>query len=118
MNITEVIIIMFFFLQFFVLFFIPAFTDTGSPGYSPRWVVYRPSASTPVTASHFFGGNREAELQPTNFSPLLLFRVFLSFLFSPPSQRYSALTAVCWDYSIIIIIIIIIITLKQQKQQL
>ena len=39
-----------------------------------------------VTASRFLAGNRVAELQPTTFSSLLLFRVFLSFL---TPQRYS-----------------------------
>ena len=51
------------------------------PGYSQHWVVYQPSGSTLVTASRFLARNREAELKPTTFPPLLLFTVFLSFLF-------------------------------------
>ena len=43
------------------------------------------SVSTLVTASLFLAGNREAELNPTTFSSLLLFRVFLSFLFPTPT---------------------------------
>ena len=58
-----------------------------------------------VIASHFLGGNREAELKPITFSSLLLFRVFLSFLFSYLPQRYSVLSAACWGYSIVIYII-------------
>ena len=60
-----------------------AFSDTGSLGSTPRQVVYPPASMVPpwVTASIFLPGNREAELKPTTFSSLLLFRVFLSFLF-------------------------------------
>ena len=65
-----------------------AFDDTGSLG-SPRYMVYPPGSIVPswVTASRFLAGNREAELKSTTFSSLLLFRDFLSFLFSwPPSD--------------------------------
>ena len=58
-----------------------AFDDTGSLGYSPCRVVYRPPVFTIVTAFRFLAENREAELKPTTFSSLSLFRVFL-FLFS------------------------------------
>ena len=54
---------------------LPAFYDTISLG------------SILVTTSRFPTGNREAELKPTTFSLLLLFRVFLFFL---TPQRYSA----------------------------
>ena len=57
--------------------------DTGSLGYPPRWVVYRPLVSTLVTVSRLFAGNRETELKPTYFSSLLHFSVFLSFSFLP-----------------------------------
>ena len=40
-----------------------------------------------MTASRFLAGNWEAELKPTTFSSFLLFRGFLSLLFSlPPSD--------------------------------
>ena len=63
---------------------LPAFGHTGSLGSPPRQVVYPPGSMVPprVTASPFLAGNREAELKHTTFSLLLLFRVFLSFLFS------------------------------------
>ena len=51
-------------------------------GFPPRWVVYHSSGSTPMTASRFFVGNREAELKPTTFSSLLRLRVFLTLFFS------------------------------------
>ena len=63
---------------------LPALDNTGFLGSPPRQVVY-PSGSmvlTWVTASRFLAGNGEAELKPTTFSSLLLFRVCLSFLFS------------------------------------
>ena len=60
----------------------PVFDDTSSLGYPPRLVVY-PRGLTPwVTASHFLVENRGAKLKPTTYSSFLLFRVFLSFLFS------------------------------------
>ena len=66
-----------------VSFVLPACDFTGSLG-SPRQMVYPPGSIVPpcVTASRFLVGNREAELKPTIFSSVLLFRVFLSFLFS------------------------------------
>ena len=57
-----------------------------------------------VTASHFLAGNWEAELEPTAFSPLLLFRGFVSFLFSCPPSDIVSLSDACWDYSLITII--------------
>ena len=39
-----------------------------------------------VTPSRILVENREAELKPTTFSSILLFRVFLSFLFTWPSS--------------------------------
>ena len=45
-------------------------------------------------------------LKPTTFSSLLLFHFFPSFLFScpsPPYQQYSALSAACWGYFLIMI---------------
>ena len=56
--------------------------DTGSLGSPPRRVVYSPG-STLGDCLLFLAGNREAELKLTTFSSLLLFRIFLSFLFSP-----------------------------------
>ena len=63
---------------------LPVFDDTGSLSSPPRRVVYPPGQIVPpwVTAPRFLAGNREAELKPTPFSSLLLFRDFLSFLFS------------------------------------
>ena len=63
---------------------LPAFEDTGSLGSPLRQVVYLLGSMVPpwVTASRFLAGNREAELKPTTFSLLLLFRSFLPFLFS------------------------------------
>ena len=60
---------------------LPAFDDTGSVGSSPRRV-FIPLVPPWVTASRFLAGTREAEPKPTTFPLLLLFRVFLSFLFS------------------------------------
>ena len=62
--------------------------DIGSHSSPPHQMVYPPGFKVPpwVTASSFLAGNREAELKPTTFSSLLLFRVFLSFL-NP--KRYS-----------------------------
>ena len=90
-----------------VSLFLPAFVHTGSSGYPLRRVVYRSYVSSLVTGSRFFAGNREAELKPTTFSLLLLFRVFLSFLFFCPLQRFSALSNDCLSYSLMIYIIII-----------
>ena len=63
---------------------LPAFDDIGSPDSPPRQVVYFPvSIVSPwVTASRFLAANMEAEPKLTTFSSFLLFRVFLSFLFS------------------------------------
>ena len=63
---------------------LPTFDDTGSLGSPPHQVVYPSGSMVPswVTASRFLAGNREAELNPTTFSSLLLFCVFLSSLFS------------------------------------
>ena len=63
---------------------LPAFDTTGSLGSPPRQVVNPPGSMFPpwMTASRFLKGNREAERKPTTFSSLILFRVFLSFLFS------------------------------------
>ena len=60
-----------------VLLVLPAFNDTGS---LVGWHI--PLVPPWVTASRFLAGNRETELNPITFSSLLLFRVFLSFLFS------------------------------------
>ena len=58
-----------------------AFDDTSSLGSPPHQVVYLLGSIVPpwVTASHFHGGNREAELQTTIFYSLLLFHIFLFF---------------------------------------
>ena len=61
---------------------LPAFDDTCSLGSPPRKVVYHASVSTVVTESLFLEGNREAKLKPTTYLLLLLFRVYLSLLFS------------------------------------
>ena len=63
---------------------LPGFEDTGSLGSPPRQVVYPSSSMVPlwVTASRFHEGNRKVELKSITFSSFLLFRVFLSFLFS------------------------------------
>ena len=57
-----------------VLLFFQAFDDTGSLGSPPRQVGYPPGSmvSPWVTASSSLAGNREAELKPNTFSPLLL----------------------------------------------
>ena len=60
---------------------LPTFDDTGSLGSPPRQLVY-PLGPPWMTASRFLGGNKEGKLNPTTLSSLLLFRVFLSFLFS------------------------------------
>ena len=59
---------------------LPAYDDAGSLG-SPRRVVF-PHGSTLGDCLPFPWGNRESEVKPTPFSPLLLFLVFLSFFFS------------------------------------
>ena len=64
-----------------VLLVLPAFDDTSLLGSPLHHMVYRPSVSLLVTASHFLSRNREAELKPITFSSLLRFHVFLSFLF-------------------------------------
>ena len=63
---------------------LPPFDDTGSLGSPPHQVVYPAGfmVSPWATASCFLAGNREAPLKSTTFSSLLLYRVFLSFLFS------------------------------------
>ena len=55
-----------------------AFDDTGSLGYPPFQGDLSPWFPPWVTTSRFLAGNREAELKPTTFLSLLLFRVFLS----------------------------------------
>ena len=67
-----------------VLLVLPTFDDTGSLGSPPRQMVLPPGSMIPpwLTASRFLAGNREANLKPTTFSSLLLFRVFMSFLSS------------------------------------
>ena len=62
-------------------------TEKNQPGSAPPLNGFCPRVtsflvSPRVTASRFFAGNREAELKPTTFPSLLLFRVFPSFLFS------------------------------------
>ena len=66
-----------------VSFILPAFDDTGSLGCSPRQVFYPPDSGVPpwVTGLRFHEAKREAELKPTNFFLMLIFRVFLAFLF-------------------------------------
>ena len=54
-----------------------AFDDTGFLGSPPRQAVYPPYLNGSTLA-----GNTEAEQKPTTFSSLLLFRDFLSLLFS------------------------------------
>ena len=63
---------------------LPAFDFTGSLGSPLRQVVYPPGFMVLpwVTAFRFFAMDREAELKPTPFTTLLLFRVYPSFLFS------------------------------------
>ena len=65
-----------------VLLVLPTFDDNGYLVYPPRREVYRPSISILVTASRFIAGNGEVKLKLIPFVSLLLFRVFLSFLFS------------------------------------
>ena len=51
-----------------------------------------------VTVSRLLAGNREAELKPITFSSLLLFRDFLSFLFSPlSSDRFGLQWPNAWE---------------------
>ena len=76
-----------------------AFDNVGCLGCLPWWMVY-PCGFHPGDCLPFIAGNREAELKPTTFSSLLLFRNFLFPLLL--LKRYSALTAQCWDYSLII----------------
>ena len=54
---------------------LPTFNDTGSLGYPSRRV--------------FLAGNGEAELKPTTFSSVLLFRVFLFLLLLPFRTFFS-----------------------------
>ena len=61
---------------------LPTFVDTGALGFHPRWELYHQSSSTVVTSFFFLAENREDVLKPTIFSLLLIFRFFLSFLFS------------------------------------
>ena len=63
---------------------LPAFDYTAYLGSPPHQLGHPPGSVVPhwVTASCFLAGNKEAELKPTTFSSLLVFRVFLSF-FSP-----------------------------------
>ena len=96
-----------------VLLGLPTFYDTGSLCYPSHWVAYQPSDSTLMTASRFPAGNREAKLKPTTFSSLLLFSVFC-FYSSPTPQRYNALIANCWGYSLIIIIYVYIIIIIKE----
>ena len=53
--------------------------DTGSLSSPPRQVVFPPRSMVPpwMIASRFLVGNRKADLNPTTFSSLLLFRIFL-----------------------------------------
>ena len=95
----------------------PAFKDTGLLGSPPRWVVYYPFVSTLVTISRFLAGNREAELKPTTLSSLLLFRVFLSFLFSWPPRDIVPLSAACWGYSLINIYLLSITSSIHSKRE-
>ena len=73
-----------------------AFDETVSLGSPPRQVGYPLGSMVPpwVNGSSFLAGNKEAELKPTTFSSLLLFRVFLSFLFSSPPPPQRVLSAV------------------------
>ena len=88
---------------------LPVFDVTGSLGSPPRQEVYPHGSMVPpwVTASRFLAGNSWAELKPTTFSSLLLFRVFFFSLFSQTPSDIIPLSAAYWDYSSIIIIIII-----------
>ena len=83
---------------------LPTFDDTGSLGSPPRQDLYPPGTMVPswVTASPFLAGNREDELKPTTFSLLLLFRVFISSLFSEPPNDIVHLSTAGWGYSLII----------------
>ena len=70
------------------------FADTGSLGPPPRQVLYHPG----YTLANFLSfpcGKREVELKLTNFSSLLLFRVFLSFVFSSAPSDIVPLSAAC-----------------------
>ena len=60
----------------------PTFNNSGSLDYLQCWVAYHQLCSNLVPASRFFPGNREAELNPSTFSSVLLLGVFLHFLFS------------------------------------
>ena len=70
---------------------LPTFDDTGSLVYPPRRVVYYSLLSTPGTASSFLAGNRDADFEPTAFSSLLLFCIFLPLLFSFVLLLYTSL---------------------------
>ena len=65
---------------------LPAFDDTDFQVYPSCRVVYRPSVSTLITTSCFLARNGEAELKPTTFSSLLLFRFFV-FLLRDSGER-------------------------------
>ena len=82
---------------------LPAFDDTGSIGSPPHHMVYPPGSMVPlwVTASYFLAGNREAELNLTTLSSLLLFRVFFFPLLLPPPPNL-------WSCSLIIIMMIML----------
>ena len=62
-----------------------------------RWP--NPTGSTLDDCFTYPCGNREAELKSTTFSSLLLFRGFLSFLFSWPSSDVVPFSVACWCYS-------------------
>ena len=62
------------------LLVLPTFDDTGSLDYTLHKVIYHPSASILVTASHFLTRNREAELKPITS---------LHFTFPSPIPRLS-----------------------------
>ena len=75
------------------------------------WVIFHDRWSIPVIStlsdylpfpSEEWGGD---DLKPTTFSSLLLFRFFLSFLFSLLPSDIVPLSASCWGCSSIIIIV-------------
>ena len=80
---------------------LPDFDNTVSLGSPPHQVVYPPDSMVPpwVAASRFMAENREAELKFTTFYSLVLFRVFLSFVFSLPLNDTAPFSAALWGYS-------------------
>ena len=76
----------------------------SQPLTRPTFWLLHPVVPLWVNVSLFLVGNRETELKPTICSSFLLFRIFLSFLFSWPSRDRVPLSTACWGYSLEVIV--------------